>query len=225
MNKYIRQEILEEIGIEGQKRIRNAKIAIIGLGALGTVTSELLTRAGIGELLLFDKDIIIIENLHRQVLYKEKHVGKSKVEIAKKELNEINKDTKIKIIKEYLSKSNTKELDDYDLILDCTDNMASRFIINDYCQEKNKTWIHAAATGIKGNILVVDNPDKFKKIIRTGETFDNCNEIGVINTITMIVSATQVTQTIRIITEKKHSKELIRINTWNNEYDSYNIKN
>jgi molybdopterin/thiamine biosynthesis adenylyltransferase len=224
MNKYIRQETLKEIGAEGQKLIKNAKIAIIGLGALGTVTSQLLTRAGIGELLLVDKDKITLDNLHRQLLYKEKHVGQLKTEITKKELQEINKDTKINTITEYLAKENTQILDDYDLILDCTDNMQTRFIINDYCKEKNKTWIHAAATGIKGNVLVVDNPDEFKKIIRTGETFDNCEEIGVINTLTTMISAIQTTQALRIITGKKPEQGLIRINPWENKHETYNIK-
>ena len=224
MNKYIRQETLKEIGSEGQKKIRKTKIAIIGIGALGTCTAELLTRAGIGELLLIDNDKITIENIHRQFLFKEKHIGEKKVEVAQKQLKKINKDVKIKTFSEYLSKENTNCLDEYNLILDCTDNMATRHIINEYSKQKNKTWIHAAASGIKGNVLVVKNPENFNKIIRTGETFDNCSEIGVVNTITTTISALQVMQTIKLILGDECEEELIRINIWDLTFDKYKIK-
>ncbi len=224
MNKYIRQEKLKEINPGGQKKIRQAKIAIIGLGALGTTTAELLTRAGIGELLIIDKDKITIENLHRQTLYKEKHIGENKTTITKKELQEINKDTKIKTITQYLTKENTHNLDEYEIILDCTDNMQTRQIINQYCKETKKIWIHAAATGTKGNVLVVENPEEYNKIIRTGETFNDCTEIGVINTLTTMISAIQVTQTIKLITTNKYEQGLIRINLWESQYNIYKIK-
>lgn len=224
MNKYIRQETLKEIGATGQKKIRNSKIAIIGIGALGTLTAELLTRAGIGELLLIDQDKITIENIHRQFLYKEQDRGKLKTETAKKALNKINKDVNIKTHTEYLNEKNTHILNDYDLILDCTDNMLTRHIINNYCKEKQKTWIHAAATGVKGNVLVVTNPETFKKIIRTGETFDNCEQIGVLNTLTTMISTMQVTQALKIILNKPHENGLIRINAWTSEFKIYKIK-
>ncbi|MFP4567822.1 MAG: HesA/MoeB/ThiF family protein [Candidatus Woesearchaeota archaeon] len=224
MNKYIRQEILKEIGKEGQNKLKNSKIAIIGVGALGTTTAELLTRAGIGELLLIDKDKITQENLHRQLLFKEKDENAKKVDVAMRELNEINKDVKIKIISEYLTKENTQVLDNHDLILDCTDNMQTRHIINEYCEKTKKIWIHAAASGIKGNVLIVKNSENFKKIMRTGETFDSCSEIGVINTITTIISALQVTQTIKIILGEPYDEELIRINIWDLTFEKYKIK-
>jgi adenylyltransferase/sulfurtransferase len=224
MNKYIRQETLKEIGFEGQKKIRNSKIAIIGIGALGTITTELLVRAGIGQILIVDKDKITQENLHRQLLFKEKDIDAKKVEIAKRELTQINKDVEIKICPQYLTKENTNILDEYDLILDCTDNMQTRHIINEYAKKTKKIWIHAAASGIKGNVLVVRNPENFKKIIRTGETFDNCSEIGVINTITTTISAIQVTKAIQLILGEECDEELIRLNIWDMDFHKYKIK-
>lgn len=224
MNKYTRQEILKEISHEGQKKIRNSKIAIIGVGALGTVTAELLTRAGIGELLLIDKDKITLENLHRQFLFKEQNIDQLKTQTAKQELNQINKDVTIKTHNEYLTDDNTNILADYNLILDCTDNMLTRHTINNYCAKTNKTWIHAAASGITGNVLVVKNPKIFNKIIRTGETFDNCAQIGVLNTLTTMISTLQVTQAIKIITGAKHEDGLIRINMWDADFKIYKIK-
>lgn len=222
--KYLRQEALKEIAKSGQRKISKTKIAIIGLGALGTVSAELLTRAGIGELLLVDKDVVTIENLHRQFLYKEKHVNKPKVKIAKLELNKINIDVLIKSTELFLNDDNTNILDDYDFILDCTDNMRTRLIIDRYCKNKKKTWIHAAATGIRGNVLVVPPSLDFSKFIRSGENFDNCNEIGVINTLTVMISSMQVTQTIKLILNKNIKKELIRINVWENTHELFKIK-
>ena len=102
--------------------------------------------------------------------------------------------------------------------------MATRLLINQYCQETKKTWIHAAASGTKGNVLVVKKPELFKKIIRTGETFDNCSEIGVVNTITTTISALQVMQTIKLILGDECEEELIRINIWGLTFDKYKIK-
>jgi molybdopterin-synthase adenylyltransferase len=215
--KYLRQETLKEIGKKGQQKIAKAKIAIIGVGALGTITSELLARAGIGKLLLIDKDLVHEVNLQRQ-LFEEKDKGKEKVLAMKERIQKINSLVEVETITDYLSNKNTNSLDDYDLILDCTDNMRSRHIINDYCAKKNKIWIHAAGSGIKGNVLVVDNPEKFAKIFKSAESFDSCEEIGVINTLTTIIASLQVTEAIKIITQQNYCKDLIRFNLWENSY-------
>lgn len=220
--KYLRQEKLKEIGKEGQKLISKAKIAIIGIGALGTVASELLARAGIGNLLLIDKDLVHEVNLQRQ-LFEEKDKGKEKVLAMKERIQKINSSVKVETLTEYLSNQNTNILENYDLILDCTDNMKTRHIINEYCKKTKKIWIHAAGSGVKGNILVVDSPEKFSKIFKSNESFDSCEEIGVINTLTTIIASLQVTEAIKIITKKEYSKELIRFNLWENEYFKYKI--
>ena len=221
--RYKRQEVLSQIKVRGQKKIRNSKIAVVGVGALGTVTTELLARSGIGELLLIDKDEVSLLNLQRQ-LFEEKDVGKPKVLAMKKRINKVNKDVTIKTKKTYLSEKNVSILNGYELILDCTDNMKARHTINKYCEKTSKKWVHGAASSVIGNVLVVDNPKKFSQIFRTGETFDNCNEIGVVNTITTMVASIQVTQALKIILGKKYSDKLIRINIWEDEYRLFNIK-
>lgn len=215
--KYLRQEKLKEIGPKGQKLISNSKIAIIGIGALGTITAQLLTRAGISKLLLVDNDEVHITNLQRQ-FFDEKDIGKQKTLVTKNKLKKINSDIKINTVEEFLAQKNVDMLKDYDLILDCTDNMKTRHIINEYCQENKKIWIYAAGSGTKGNILVVDNPDKFSSIFKSAETFDSCQEIGVLNTLTTIIASLQVTEAIKIITKQPYSKELIRFNIWENTY-------
>jgi len=225
MNRYVRQEVLKEIGVSGQKNLSKAKVAIIGVGALGTMTAELLTRAGVGELLLVDKDKISLVNLQRQVLFEEKDVGKFKVVVAKNKLKKINSEVSIRIVKEFLTPQNADALlADYSIILDCTDNMLARNVINDYCNKQKKIWIYSAASGTSGNVLVVKNPKLFRKFFRSGETFDRCEEIGVINTITSITASLQVTEAIKIITKKNFRKDLIRINVWNNSYEKIKLK-
>ncbi len=218
MDRYARQIKLGEIGGEGQGYLLNSRVAVIGVGALGTVCSQLLVRAGIGELLLVDNDVVDIVNLQRQVLFGEEDVGKQKTVVAKNMLEKINSDVKIKIFNEWLNLDNVNVLDDYDLILDCTDNMKARHVINDYCKESKKIWIHAAGSGVKGNILVVDNPETFSQIFKTNESFDSCEEIGVINSLTSVIASLQVTEALKILMKKDYCRDLIRFNLWNNEY-------
>lgn len=224
MTRYIRQIKLEEIGKQGQEKICAGSVIVVGVGALGTATSELLVRAGIGKICLIDGDSVSLVNLHRQLLFEEADDGKKKAFVAKEKLNKINSDVEIEIVEEFLDENNVDMLlTGYDLILDCTDNMRTRKIINDYCLRFDKIWIYAAASSTKGNVLVVDNPQKFNSIFKTGETFDNCKEIGVINTVTAIVSSLQVTEAIKIIVGKAYCKKLIRFNVWDNSYELFEL--
>lgn len=224
MKKYVRQETLREIGVKGQTMIGKSKIAIIGLGALGTVSAELLCRAGIGELLLVDNDSVSLENIHRQSLYVVSDVGLDKVSVSRRVLKKINPDVKISVLNAFLIEDNVSCLDDCDLILDCTDNMLSRRVINDYCSVSKKTWIHAAASGIMGNVLVVKKSSDFSRVIRSGESFDSCAEIGVLNTLTTLVSSVQVTQALRIIMGLEPDVRLLRFNIWESSFEGFRLK-
>ena len=216
--------MLKELGGEAQEFLVNSKVAIVGVGALGTVSSQLLVRAGVLNLLLIDNDTIDLVNLQRQVLFDEEDVNKQKTVVAKSKLEKINSEVKVKILNEWLTPDNVNVLDDYDLILDCTDNMKARHVINDYCKKSKKIWIHAAGSGVKGNILVVDNPDTFSKIFKTNESFDSCEEVGVINTLTNVIASLQVTEALKILTKKSYSKDLIRFNLWNNNYQKIKVR-
>jgi len=131
----------------------------------------------------------------------------------------------VSAVKEFLSVQNADVLlADCGLVLDCTDNMIARNVINDYCAKQKKIWIYSAASGTSGNVLVVDDSKLFRKFFRSGETFDRCEEIGVINTITSITASLQVTEAIKIITKKDFCKDLIRFNVWSNSYERIKIK-
>ena len=132
IEKFSRQIILKNIGALGQRKIREAKVLIIGMGGLGCPAAEFLTRSGIGTLGIVDHDRVSLSNIHRQTLYTEKNVNKSKVKIAKKKLNEINPKTKINIFNYKLNKIKfNKIIKNYDYIIDGTDNFESKFLIND----------------------------------------------------------------------------------------------
>jgi len=222
MNKYIRQEVLEEIGPVGQKIISLASVAVIGVGALGTTTSELLVRAGVGKILLVDKDIVEEVNLQRQVLFDENDVGKKKVLVAKEKLNKINSEVDVEVKEDFLSDENISVLDGYKLILDCTDNMNARHTINDYCEKENKTWIHSAVVGTTGNILVIKNKKeygKFRIVFGSSESFDSCAQIGVIGPVCSMISSIQVSEALKIILGKEPCIDLIRVNIWDNSYE------
>lgn len=218
MKRYTRQVVLEEIGKEGQEKILAASVAIVGIGALGTVSSELLLRAGVGKLLLVDKDKVDLVNLQRQLLFSEEDLDKKKVIAAKERLKKINSDVEINVVEDFLEDSNSDILKNYDLVLDCTDNMRARHVINDYCEKNKKKWIYAAASGTKGNVLVVENYEQFRKIFNSGETFDSCRELGVINSLTNIISSLQTVEAFKILVGEVYCKDLIRFDVWNNSY-------
>nr|MBA4405049.1 hypothetical protein [Nanoarchaeum sp.] len=219
MDRYVRQEIF--IGKKEQKKLEKSKVVVIGLGALGSLTSELLVRAGIGEITLVDKDKIEIENLQRQHLYSEKDVGKYKVKVAKKKLCEINSNVIVKVIVDMLNEDNLNVLES-DLVLDCTDNFEARFLINKYCVRHKIPWIYASAIRDKGNVLVVKNLC-FNCVFGYRKTFEKCASVGILNTITSLVSSVQVNEALKLLTGKKYEKELLRFDLGSNEFTKVKV--
>jgi adenylyltransferase/sulfurtransferase len=155
--RYLRQEILREIGKNGQSRLHNSVVAVIGLGALGSVSAELLTRAGIGKLIIIDRDFVELSNLQRQSVYGENDVGKPKAVQAAKHLGRINSEVRIDFYFEDLDFENIGRIlpEKPDLILDCTDNLTTRFLINDYAIKNNIPFIYSAAIGTKGYVFSI----------------------------------------------------------------------
>ena len=160
LEKFSRQIILKNIGALGQKKIREAKVLIIGMGGLGCPAAEFLTRSGIGTLGLADYDKVSLSNIHRQTLYTEKDINKSKVKISKKKLHEINPKTKINIFDYKLDKIKlNKIIKNYDYIIDGTDNFESKFLINDLSLRYKKFLVAGAISKFDGHIFNFD----FKK--------------------------------------------------------------
>ncbi|WP_027327171.1 HesA/MoeB/ThiF family protein [Helicobacter pametensis] len=154
--RYSRHLMLEEVGEEGQEKLKNARVLIIGSGALATPNALYLAGAGIGMIGVMDDDVVDISNLHRQVIYQTDDIGKSKVECAKARMLALNPDIQVQTYPKRFDLSNAREMiRDYDLILDATDNFVSKFLINDACVLENKPFIHAGVMRYCGQIMSV----------------------------------------------------------------------
>ncbi|MCF7872207.1 HesA/MoeB/ThiF family protein [Candidatus Woesearchaeota archaeon] len=224
MDRYVRQIKLSEIGVEGQRKLRDSSVVVVGVGALGTLSAEILVRMGIGKVCLVDGDRVSLVNLHRQVLFCEDDVDKLKVLVAKEKLGRLNSSVKVDVVDEFLNEDNVDVLlFGFDLILDCTDNMKARQVINDFCFRFGKTWIYAAASSVRGNVAVIDDAEKFSSFFRTGETFDSCSDVGVFSPVCSLVSSIQVSETVKFLLGKEYSKELLRFDLWKNSFDKIKL--
>ena len=207
IEKFSRQIILKNIGALGQKKIQDAKVLIIGMGGLGCPAAEFLTRSGIGTLGIVDHDRVSLSNIHRQTLYTEKDVNKSKVKIAKKKLNEINSKTKINIFNYKLNKIKfNKIIKNYDYIVDGTDNFESKFLINDISLDYKKFLVVGAISKFDGHIFSFDfknkkNPslrDFYQEEIVTDDVL-NCEYDGILGTVAGIVGTIQANEILKKI--------------------------
>lgn len=156
--RYSRQIRFQPIGAEGQARISSAHVALIGAGALGSVSAELLARAGVGRLRVIDRDFVEASNLQRQSLYDEEDVRRNlpKAKAAEQKLRRINSGIQIESIVDDVNPANVEDyIKDVDLVLDALDNFESRFVLNDACAKHARTWIYAAAVGSYGLVLPI----------------------------------------------------------------------
>ena len=161
-DRYSRQTVLKNIGEQGQKKLSQSKIAIIGCGALGTTIADNLVRSGIGTIRIIDRDIIELNNLQRQHLFDENDIGQPKALIAAKKLGNINSDINIEYFIDDVNQDTIEKfVNNVDIVLDGTDNMITRFLINDACVKHNIPWIYGGAIetyGITMNIIPNETP-------------------------------------------------------------------
>lgn len=164
--RYDRQTILPEIGEEGQKKLLDAKVLIVGVGGLGSPIALYLAGAGVGCIGLVDDDVVSISNLQRQVLYSEKELGKSKAICAAERLSALNSEIKVQPYSTRLTEDNARDIiREYDMVVDGCDNFATRYLINDICIQQGKPYIYGAICGFEGQVSVF-NFGKRKKSYR-----------------------------------------------------------
>lgn len=222
--KYSRQTILKEIGFEGQEKLERSKVVIIGLGALGTHAAELLARAGIGHLKLIDADKIELSNLQRQTLFTEKDLEKNKAETAGKRLKEINSLVKIQAKKIFITKKNLNELKNSDLVLDCTDNLETRFLINDFCRNEKLPWIYASCVKTSGYVMPIFPSGPCLGCFLKSVNLDSACTLGILNTLPTSIAAIQTTLAIKILIGEKVDPELYYLNLWKMELKKLKVK-
>ena len=207
IEKFSRQIILKNVGALGQRKIRESKVLIIGMGGLGCPAAEFLIRSGIGTIGLADYDKVGLSNIHRQILYSEKDINKSKVKISKKKLNEINPKTRINIFDYKLDKIKlNKIIKNYNYIIDGTDNFESKFLINDLSLKYKKFLVAGAISKFDGHIFNFDfkiknNPslrDFYQEELVTDDIL-NCEYDGILGTVAGIVGTIQANETLKKI--------------------------
>ena len=224
MRRYSRLSALKEIG-DKHKIIRDKNIAIIGLGALGTVAADLLVRNGIGNLLLIDRDIIEESNLTRQTLFYEEDVGRSKVYAAKEKLSKINRKCRITAKPIDLNPENASILKEADLILDCTDNLETRYLINDFGRKEKIIWIFASAIKTSGHIMpIFPEGPCLNCWLKEKISSETCETAGVINTATYSIASLQVNLAIKVILQEKVEAELFYLDIWKAKLTKIAIK-
>ncbi|KGO85531.1 thiamine biosynthesis protein ThiF [Flavobacterium rivuli WB 3.3-2 = DSM 21788] len=209
-NRYARHYSLKDFGFEGQQKLAEAKVLVIGAGGLGCPVLQYLTAAGVGTIGLADNDVVSLSNLQRQVLYSTEDIGRAKASVAAVKLQQLNPDIIINSFKIMVTSSNALELiADYDIVIDCTDNFAARYLINDACVLLYKPLVFGAVYQYEGQVAIFNVPDaegnktNYRNLFATPpdplEVAD-CNEAGVLGVLPGIIGIMQATEAIKLLT-------------------------
>ena len=204
LETYARQIVLEDIGYDGQVKLRNAKACIIGMGGLGTLIAFKLVGMGIGYLRIIDRDIVSRSDLHRQYIYDSYSVGQPKIQVAYQKLNRLNPDVKLDPFLESLNSHNAHELiDGVDVVLDGLDSPETRYLINRTCNRLKIPYVFGAAIKDLGNVsTLVPGQSVCLECFMSGLKNDDlpkCGIVGVHPSALGIVTSVQVFEAIRLI--------------------------
>lgn len=201
---YSRQVILKELGVKGQRKLAGSKVAVVGVGGLGTVSSLYLALAGVGHLRLIDQDTVETQNLHRQILYNLDDLHYPKAEVAAERLQKLNLLLKVEPVSENLNANNVKTLlTGMDCVVDGLDNMQTRYLINRACMKLKVPYVFGAAIGLEGNLSVFAPPDTpcLECILPNLSDSDmlTCDTRGVLGATTGIIGAMQAMEAIKVL--------------------------
>ena len=224
-DRYSRQTLFGPIGKDGQKQLGDSSVAIIGCGALGTVIANNLCRAGIGSLVIADRDYIELNNLQRQILFDEEDIARRlpKAIAAAEKLHRVNSTTKIEALVEDINADGIESLvQKVDLVLDATDNFETRYLLNDVCAKYGRPWIYSAVIasyGVTMNILPGDTPCLrciFPEMPLPGTT-PTCDTAGVLNGIVGAITGVAATEALKLLLQSdKVSRAMFWMDVWEN---------
>lgn len=205
--RYLRNTILPEIGGEGQAKLLQAKVLVIGAGGLGSPALLYLAAAGVGNIGVMDDDVVELSNLQRQIIHNQKNLGEKKVQSAKEKISALNEDVKLQIYEMRATYESLEKIaPEYDFILDATDNFPTRFIINEICHNLKKPLIFAAVKGFLGQVSTFKSYEKsnpcyacFNQNI-VDENFSlPLSEKGILGSVAGTIGALQATTAIKEI--------------------------
>ncbi len=202
IQRYSRHILLQDVGVEGQEKILNAKVLVVGAGGLGAPVSLYLAAAGIGRIGIIDADVVDLSNLQRQVIHFTKDVGASKVESAKEKILAINPDVKVDTYYEFLHSGNALDIiKEYDFIVDGTDNFPVKFLINDACVMAGKPFSHGGILRFNGQTFTYLPGTAcyrcmFKEPPPVGAV-PTCSQAGVLGAIAGMLGTIQAAETLK----------------------------
>jgi len=231
--RYNRQMLWPAIGIEGQKKLKAAKVLLVGCGALGTVVANLMARAGVGHLTIIDRDFIEITNLQRQVLFDHDDIEQNlpKSVAAQKKIARINPDVTVEAVVADVNHTNIEQyVAGKDLLLDGTDNFETRFLINDVSVKHHIPWIYGAVISAMGLAMTI-LPDETPCLRCIFETIPppgmnpTCDTAGVLGPTVSIVSSWQALEAMKLLTGNRGdlSKSLFSFDMWDNRWQQLNV--
>jgi adenylyltransferase/sulfurtransferase len=228
-SRYSRQVVLDKIGPQGQEVLLKSKVIIIGCGALGTNIANNLARAGVGTLMIADRDLVELNNLQRQTLFDEADVGSPKAIVAAGKLEKINSQIAIKYLVKDVNNTNIEDIiAGFDLVLDATDNIPTRMLINDACVKKGMYWIYAGVIQTKGMVMnILPQGPCFRCLLPempTAGSLPTCETAGVLNTIPTIIAAIESTEALKILLKKDIERRLIVYDVWEQTFNAIEIK-
>jgi len=210
LDRYSRQVMLEEIGYEGQLKLRNAKVCVVGVGGLGNPITRRLAAMGVGKLRIVDRDVIELSNLHRQTMFDESDIGKIKVEVAAQKLQKLNTDVQIEPLP--ISVNDYTALDvveGCDVVIDALDSVNARYSLNKACVKGNIPFVTGAAVGVSGQVFTIIPKESacyhcmFPALDE--DSMPTCSIEGVHPPILSIIGGIEVAEAVKIITGKKPS--------------------
>lgn len=203
--RYSRQILLPQIDIEGQQALLDSKVLIIGLGGLGSPVAMYLAAAGVGELTLVDDDQVELSNLQRQIIHSEADIGLDKVVSAANSIKALNSDSVVNTIHQRLDEpALTDAVKQADVVVDCSDNFATRFLLNQVTQACLVPLVSGAAIRMEGQVTVYDSRQKGSACYRclyedTGELQQTCSETGVFSPLLGVIGGMQAIETMKLL--------------------------
>ncbi len=208
-SRYSRQMQLPDFGIQEQQQLFRSSVLVIGAGGLGCPVLQILVSAGVGTMGIADFDTVALHNLHRQFLYDEQDIGKPKVIAAKEQLEKSNSQTEIQIFHEMITAGNALAIvQNFDVVVDCTDNFSTRYLINDICFLLKKPLVYGSVFRYEGQVAVF-SLEKEGQITGYRDLFPvapephevpDCNEAGVLPPLTSVIGSFQAYEVIKILT-------------------------
>jgi adenylyltransferase/sulfurtransferase len=231
IERYQQHIILKDIGGEGQKRLLASRVLIVGVGGLGSPAALYLAAAGVGTIGLCDDDRVELSNLQRQILYSTRNIGDAKVEGAKKRLSELNPDVTIKVYGTRMSEKNVQAIiQDYDFIIDASDNFPTKHLINDTCAAMGKPYSHGGVVGFKGQTFTYAPPSMCYRCIFPLPPPDDlilyCRGSGILGSVAGIIGSIQATETIKYLLGKSSllTNKLLTVDTLTSEFRTIDLK-